>query len=53
MTPWEQRFVNDGQLDTYWDDMDHGELYVMRLDWGAPVEFNCIHLSGFVQQGLG
>ena len=40
------RNANDGQIGTYWDDVDGGDLYVLRLDWEKPVEFNSVALAG-------
>jgi len=41
--------ANDGSIATYWDDQDGGDLYVLRLDWKKPVEFNTVTLVGWKQ----
>ncbi len=37
----------DGQTGTYWDDNNNAKLYVLRLNWEKPIEFNCIMITGF------
>jgi hypothetical protein len=42
----------DGEAGTYWDDCDNAKLYVLRLDWEKPIEFNHITISGFAHESF-